>query len=607
MPGIVGLVTKMSSDRAEAELHRMLQPLLHQPFYSTGTWVDESLGVYLGWAVRKNSFSDGMPLWNERRDVTLVFSGEEFPEPDTIYKLKARGHDVEPEGASYLVHLAEEDSSFPAGLNGRFHGLLANRTRGTATLFNDCYGMHRLYFYESNDAFYFAAEAKAILAARPELRSADAQSLGEFVAFGCILENRTLFKGIHALPSGSAWVFRDGSVEQKKRYFDPREWEEQSDLEPEAYYQEIRDVFARNLPRYFKGRERIGMSLTGGLDTRIIMAWHKPPPNSLPCYTFGGMFRECQDVSLARNVAKICEQPHSVIEIGDEFLSRFPFYAERSTYITEGSVDLSRSPDLFVNENAREIAPVRIAGTYGSEILRQLAMFKPVDSMPGLFQPELLNYAERARCTYAAVRREHPVTFAAFLQSPWYHHGVLALEETHLTVRSPYLDRDFVRTVYRAPKPTAMNDDVRLRLIWDGNPTLGRIPTDRGVGGDSGHFSSAVFRGLLEFTFKAEYAYDYGMPQWLAQIDSLLSPFHIERCFLGRHKLFHFRVWYRDALSEYVRQVLLDPRTLSRPYLERTGVEAVVRDHLRGHRNYTTEIHKLLTLELLHRLFLDSR
>jgi len=111
----------------------------------------------------------------------------------------------------------------------------------------------------------------------------------------------------------------------------------------------------------------------------------------------------------------------------------------------------------------------------------------------------------------------------------------------------------------------------------------------------------------LEFTFKAEYAYDYGMPQWLAQIDSLLSPFHIERCFLGRHKLFHFRVWYRDALSEYVRQVLLDPRTLSRPYLERTGVEAVVRDHLRGHRNYTTEIHKLLTLELLHRLFLDSR
>jgi asparagine synthase (glutamine-hydrolysing) len=64
-------------------------------------------------------------------------------------------------------------------------------------------------------------------------------------------------------------------------------------------------------------------------------------------------------------------------------------------------------------------------------------------------------------------------------------------------------------------------------------------------------------------------------------------------------------VWYRDVLSKYVRDMLLDPRTLSRPYLEGKGLETVVRGHLKGDRNYTTEIHKVLTLELLHRLFLD--
>jgi asparagine synthase (glutamine-hydrolysing) len=53
--------------------------------------------------------------------------------------------------------------------------------------------------------------------------------------------------------------------------------------------------------------------------------------------------------------------------------------------------------------------------------------------------------------------------------------------------------------------------------------------------------------------------------------------------------------------------MLLDPRTLSRPYLERNGIETMVRGHLKGDRNYTTEIHKALTLELLHRLFLDPR
>jgi asparagine synthase (glutamine-hydrolysing) len=198
------------------------------------------------------------------------------------------------------------------------------------------------------------------------------------------------------------------------------------------------------------------------------------------------------------------------------------------------------------------------------------------------------------------------VTFAAFRQSPWYHHGILSLEQTQLTVRSPYLDNDFVRTVYRAPKSDDGSSDLRLRLIADGSPALRRIRSDRGVGGKSG-LSSKVARGLLEFTFKAEYAYDYGMPQSVARVDHMLAPLHLERLFLGRHKFSHYRVWYRDSLSKYVRQMLLDSRTLSRPYLERKGVEAIVRGHLGGGRNHTTEIHKLLTLELLHRLFLDPR
>ena len=46
------------------------------------------------------------------------------------------------------------------------------------------------------------------------------------------------------------------------------------------------------------------MSLTGGLDTRMIMACRKPDPGSLPCYTFGSMFRENQDVRVARRVAR---------------------------------------------------------------------------------------------------------------------------------------------------------------------------------------------------------------------------------------------------------------------------------------------------------------
>jgi asparagine synthase (glutamine-hydrolysing) len=583
----------------------MVAAIRHESFYVTGRWTDESMGVYVGWAARKNSFSDGMPLHNERGEVTLIFSGEDFPEPGTVRRLKERGHPVAADGPSYLVHLYEEDPSFPAGLNGQFHGLWTDRNRGTTTLFNDRYGMQRLYYHEAKDAFYFAAEAKAILAVHPELRKVDPRGLGEFVACGCVLENRTIFQGIQVLPPASRWVFRNGTLAQKGKYFDPSEWEAQGALEAEAYYQQLRQVFSTNLPRYFNGQEHVGMSLTGGLDTRLIMAWHKPLPGSLPCYTFGGVFRDCQDVLVARRVARACRQSHEVIPVAKEFLSRFPHFAERTVFLTDGCIGVSHSPDLYANERAREIAPVRMTGNYGGEVLRRVRAFKPIEPTPGLFRPELLAYVQVARETYAGLLQGHPLSFAVFRQAPWHHHGLLALEQSQLTVRSPYLDSDFVRTVFRAPDSACVNNDVCLRLIAEGDAALGRIRTDRGLAGQRRRLPSAVLRGLLEFTFKSEYAYDYGMPQWVAKIDHLFSPLHLERLFLGRHKFYHFRVWYRDALAKYVREMLLDPRTLSRSYLERSGLEAIVRGHLRGDRNYTTEIHKLLTLELLHRLFFD--
>jgi asparagine synthase (glutamine-hydrolysing) len=304
-------------------------------------------------------------------------------------------------------------------------------------------------------------------------------------------------------------------------------------------------------------------------------------------------------------VAGDCQQSLQVIQVVKEFLTGFPEYAQRTVSLTEGTVDLSRAADLYVSRKARDIAPAKIVGTYGSEIVRHAVMFKPVEPVAGLLSPDFLPHVHEAASTYALVRSQHPVTFAAFRQSPWYHHGVLALEQSQLTVHSPFLDNDFVRTVYRAPKSDNQGD-IRLRLIKDGNPALGRIPSDRAIGGDGGRLTSALRHAFQEFTFKAEYAYDYGMPQAVARIDHSLSAFRLERLFLGRHKFLHFRVWYRDQLASFVREILLDPLSLSRPYIQKAAVETIVEGHLKGNRNYTTAIHRLLTMELMHRLFLNA-
>jgi asparagine synthase (glutamine-hydrolysing) len=612
MPGIVGLVSKMPRERAEQELLRMVESIRHESFYETGTWIDESLGLYVGWAARKDSFASGMPICNETGSVVLVFSGEDYPEPGTVNHLKERGHRVKPEGPSYLVHIYEEDPAFPVGLNGRFQGVLVDRARGTVRLFNDRFGMHRINFHESKDAFYFATEAKAILKVHPELRKTDPRSLGEHVACGCVMENRTLFEGIRILPPASDWVFRNGIVEQKGTYFQAQEWESQTPLDPEAYYQRLREVFSRNLPRYFNGQEKIGMSLTGGLDSRMIMAWQKFAPKTLPCFSFGSELRDNEDVRLARKVAQMSGQTYEVITVGKEFLSRFAHFAERTVYLSDGCAGVARCSDLFVNERAREIAPVRMTGNYGSEILRLLVAFKPGEPVPGLFRPEFLTQVRAARDTYNKLIQGHAASFISFRQVPWHHYGLLALEQTQLSLRSPYLDNDLVRTAFRAPNSAIAKSDLFangedcVRLINDGDAALGRLRTDRGFGGPPGRVTAALTRAMLEFTFKAEYAYDYGMPQWVAGVDHAFAPLHLERLFLGRHKFNHFRIWYRDALSKYVREMLLDPRTLSRPYIDGKTLETMVQGHLKGNRNYTSQIHGALTLELLHRTFLDA-
>lgn len=91
MPGIVGIITNRPRAGAECELKKMVEALRHESFYKSGTWIDAEQGIYVGWVARAESFADRMPVQNERGDVTLVFSGEEFPEPGLIPSLRSVG------------------------------------------------------------------------------------------------------------------------------------------------------------------------------------------------------------------------------------------------------------------------------------------------------------------------------------------------------------------------------------------------------------------------------------------------------------------------------------------------------------------------------------
>lgn len=591
MPGIAGIIQKNRGPVRGNGVELMVKSMLHEPFYCSGTLKREDIGILVGWACHPTPASVCLPIWNEPKDVCLIFTGEHFSN---------RAHAVS-NGIELLSFYRTNGTRFIKHLNGSFSGILIDILARKVVLFNDRYGLDRVYYHENDNGFYFASEAKSLLAILPHLRKLDLQGLGELFTCGCTLQNRTLFPGILQLPGGAAWEFEPGARIRKNSYFDPAEWASQPALSAPAYYEALRDTLVRIVPRYLAPPQTVGMSLTGGVDSRMIMAATAPAPASLPCYTFGGMYRECADVRIARKIARACQQPYRVLALTPQFFAQFPALAAESVYRTDGTMDVSGAVGLFVNQLAREVAPVRLTGNYGGEILRGLVPFRPRDQQDDLFAPEMAPYFQMAKDSYFTERNGHRVSFVAFKQVPWHHYGRFALEQSKLTIRTPFLDNELVELAHRAPMGPIADKGLARRFIAECSPTLAKVDTDRGWPARLTWLPRKVQRFCTEFMPRAEYVYDYGMPHWLAKMDRVLAPLHIERLFLGQQKYAHFRIWYRNQLSAFVKEMLLDPQTLSRSYLNGHFIQKMVSDHVNGYGNYTTQIHLLLTSELIER------
>jgi asparagine synthase (glutamine-hydrolysing) len=573
----------------------MLECMIHEPWYASGYFCSKALDACVGWVHHTGLGFGEMPVWSARKDLCLVFCGEVFA---------TEGKSVS--GPALLSAYEERGIGVLAELNGYFCGVLVDLRTATVVLFNDRYGLGRVYVHENEDGLFFASEAKALLRVLPSVRTIDFQGLGELLTCGCTLEGRSLFRGVALLPPGSAWeLHRNGGI-RKRKYFEADQLCAQAPLPADAYYQCVKSTLERIIPVYIGTGQQVGLSLTGGVDSRMVLAGAKAVAGALPCYTFSGMVRECEDARVARIAASVCGQKHTVLSLTPDFFRQFTKLAREAVYRTDGCMDVTGATSLYMNRMAREIAPIRLTGNYGGEILRGLVAFRPRRPSEGLFCQELVSFFRMAEATYEEARKCSRLTFIAFKQVPWHHYGRFALEQSVLAVRTPFLDNALVTLVQRAPQAVIGDKAWVLRLIGEWNPGLARIPTDRGFPARLTWLPRGARRFLTEFLPRVEYVFDYGMPQWLARMEGRFLPHRAAFLFLGIQKYAHFRVWYRDHLASVLEEVLLDPRAMSREYLNAGRIEPIVRAHLSGRANYTREIHALLTLELIMRELVEG-
>jgi asparagine synthase (glutamine-hydrolysing) len=610
MPGITGIYVKKTLGDEEIRLHNMVGAMLNESFYTHGFYINQALGFYIGYVAIRDSFSDCMPIWNEEKSLVMFLTGESYVDQAGIEALREGGHEFNPHDGSFLIHLFEEDpEGFWATLNGWLNGVIIDLKAQQAFLFNDRYGIRRVYYHESIDGFFFSSEAKSLLKVIPALREINLRSVGEFLTYDCVLENRTYFRGMELLPPGSCWQFGQGES-RKRTYFVPRSLENQKPLSLTEFFQELSSTFERIVPRYFHGK--VGMSLTGGLDTRMIMAGRNAAPGELPCYTFAGSYRDTLDVRLAKRVAETCCQPHHILRLDDErFLAEYPSHLQRSIYFTDGLEATDAVDVICLNKLARDIAPARMTGKYGSQVLKSLSGFKARPPERELFDPDFAKYLDLAKLTCEGLERKHNLSAMLSQEIPWWWNGFVASESTQVSVRSPFLDNDLISVLYQAPsRAMDFGSNFQVDFIRKRNPKLMTIPTNRGLGGSSNPLVSYPIRWIFQLLNTADKLYireelPFSLTHVVARCDYLLSSFSLDRIIMGFGDHRRYRIWFRDQLAEFLQDTLLSTKALSRPYWNKPCLERVVNGHINGRGTYLREIRKALQIEMIHRILLE--
>src|SRR4030095_2813254 len=143
------------------------------------------------------------------------------------------------------------------------------------------------------------------------------------------------------------------------------------------------------LPRYFVTDSRPGISLTGGLDSRLIMAFLPETDPEPISYTFSGEKQDVLDARVAARVAEACHVEHQIIRLGNDFFSNFHQLADETVYISDGTLGVVGAHEIYLNRKARMLSPIRITGVFGGEIMRGVSFFKPIGLASRLLSPDV--------------------------------------------------------------------------------------------------------------------------------------------------------------------------------------------------------------------------
>lgn len=171
--------------------------------------------------------------------------------------------------------------------NGSFIAAIYDSPRNILTLVNDRNGIIKHYYYHDGHHFCFAPKINLLVkfGVKKSLRK---EAIIDFFLFGYLLGDKTFFEKIHQLPPASILEFSADTVKITK-YWDYVYDEEYNSRSKEDIIDDLGVLWQRAVQRRIPKDDTIIIPLSGGLDSRAILAaaLKCTPKNNIITCTFG--------------------------------------------------------------------------------------------------------------------------------------------------------------------------------------------------------------------------------------------------------------------------------------------------------------------------------
>ena len=369
MCGIAGQFNFQRHQPVEREtIVRMARSIAHRGPDDEGFFIAGPVGL----GFRRLSIIDlaggHQPMSDAGKTVWVIFNGEIYNYKELRRELQSKGHQFKTScDTEVIVHGYKEwGTRLFDRLNGMFGLAIWDVPNQRLVVARDAMGIKLVYYKIDNGTLTFGSEIRSILAGGDSKPAVDPAALKLFLQFRYTPSPLTIFQGIRKLAPGTMLVVEKGQCREERWYnFTPTPFSRPK-KEKEAVH-ELLDLYRGAVRRHLLSDVPLGILLSGGLDSGLLLALMNEHGSSWPAYTIGyGKSFADDELFDAAETASLFGARHVTVKLDQgEFERSLPRIVE---CLEEPIAASSIVPMYFVSQRARQDVKVALIGQGPDEL-----------------------------------------------------------------------------------------------------------------------------------------------------------------------------------------------------------------------------------------------